>query len=140
MMQLIRPRHLAPGDTVLLTSVSSPVPSEAHLQRMTFCLRSFGLIVTHSEHIMAREAYTAGSAEMRAKDLNRGFADDSIRAIFFAWGGKGANHLLPLLRYDLFHDRPKIVVGLSDPVSILNALHARTGVVTFHGPTRCQFF
>ena len=138
-MKIARPRHLAPGDTVLLTSVSSPVPTVEHLQRMTSCLQSFGLKVTHSEHVLARNGYLAGSLEDRAADLNAGLADNSIKAVFFAWGGKGANQLLPLIDYQEFAARPKIVLGLSDPAAIVNALYAKTGRVTFHGPTGVNF-
>jgi muramoyltetrapeptide carboxypeptidase len=135
----VLPTHLVPGDTVLLTSVSSPVPSDAHLHRMIACLRALGLQVRPAEHVMAREAYAAGPPEVRATDFNRGLADGNVRAIFFAWGGKAANQILPLLDYDQFARQPKIVVGLSDPVTILNALYARTGVLTFHGPTGVNF-
>lgn len=133
------PPRLQRGDTVLVTSVSSPLPSGDHLARIDVCLESMGLHVVHGEHVLARKGYLAGSAPMRADDLNRGLADDDIRAIFFAWGGKGANQLLPLIDYAIFREHPKIVLGLSDPAVIVNALHARSGVITFHGPTGVNF-
>jgi len=42
--------------------------------------------------------------------------------------------LLPLLDYDLIRRNPKILMGYSDITALLNGIHARTGLVTFHGP------
>jgi muramoyltetrapeptide carboxypeptidase len=106
---------------------------------MTKCLSDLGFAVKHSRHILSRTAYTAGTKEDRAADLNEAFNDEDVRAVFFAWGGKGANQLLPLLDYNRFRDDPKIILGLSDPTSILNALFATTGTITFHGPTGVNF-
>src|SRR5262249_40073938 len=49
-------------------------------------------------------------------------------------GGWGSAGLLPFIDYELARSHPKIVMGYSDVVALLLALHARAGLVTFHGP------
>jgi muramoyltetrapeptide carboxypeptidase len=137
--EAIKPPRLKQGDVVYVTSVSSPIPSSDDLERIDSCLTALGLEVVHGDHVLAEHGYLAGTTQQRIDDLNRGLRDDDVRAIVFGWGGKGASHLLPLIDYDAFRRSPKIVLGLSDPAALINALHTRTGVVTFHGPTGVNF-
>ncbi len=139
MTEVVRPAHLRPGDLVAVTSISSPIPSADALERIDKCLEELGLRVVHGEHVLAHVGYLAGDAAARQADLDQALKDDSIRAVFFGWGGKGASHLLPHLDYEEFGRSPKIVLGLSDPAAVINALHARTNVITFHGPTGVNF-
>jgi muramoyltetrapeptide carboxypeptidase len=134
----VKPPALRPGDTIGIVSTSSPCPPEA-LDRMEAYLRGKGYGVKRSPHVLASRGYLAGSAEDRATDLNTLFADPQVRMILTAFGGKGANEILPLLDWDLIRSNPKIFVGLSDPSVIANAITARTGIVTFHGPTGYDF-
>lgn len=134
----MKPPALKPGDTVGIVSTSSPCPPEA-LDRMESYLRGKGYGVKRTPHVLASRGYLAGSAEDRAADLNAMFADPQVRMILTAFGGKGANQLLTLLDWDGIRTNPKIFVGLSDPSVVANAVTARTGIVTFHGPTGYDF-
>jgi muramoyltetrapeptide carboxypeptidase len=49
-------------------------------------------------------------------------------------GGWGSARVLPHLDYDLIRANPKAIAGFSDVTALLNGVHARTGLVTFHGP------
>ena len=49
-------------------------------------------------------------------------------------GGWGCNRILPRLDYNLIRRHPKILMGFSDITSLLLAIIARSGVITFHGP------
>lgn len=82
----------------------------------------------------------AGSDKDRAADLNNFFADKQIRAIIAIRGGNGSARLLPLLDWDTIASNPKIIMGYSDITALLLAIHQRTGLVTFHGPTASSFF
>ena len=136
---MVKPPRLRKGDPVALVSVSSPVPSPGHLDRMIRYLESLDLRVVPSVHVSATDGYLAGPDRSRLEDFTEAILSPITRAIFFAWGGKGANHLLQDIPYQSFRDNPKIVVGLSDPSCILNALTVRTDVITFHGPTGVNF-
>jgi len=49
-------------------------------------------------------------------------------------GGFNANQLLCHLDYDLIAKNPKILCGYSDITALHNAIYAKTGLVTYHGP------
>jgi muramoyltetrapeptide carboxypeptidase len=70
----------------------------------------------------------------RADEINQFFADPDVRAIIPVRGGWGAARLLPHLDYDFIRRNPKVLIGFSDFGALLLGIHARTGLVTFHGP------
>lgn len=49
-------------------------------------------------------------------------------------GGFNCNQLLRHLDYDLIAKNPKILCGFSDITALHNAVYAKTGLVTYHGP------
>ncbi|MCL2407257.1 MAG: LD-carboxypeptidase [Defluviitaleaceae bacterium] len=74
----------------------------------------------------------AASAEERADDFNKLVADKSIGAILFN-GGNGAAEILPYIDYDSIRQNPKRIGSYSDGTSILNAIHAQSGLVVYYG-------
>jgi muramoyltetrapeptide carboxypeptidase len=66
--------------------------------------------------------------------MNRFFRDRDVRAVIPTRGGWGSARLLPLLDYDAIRRDPKVVIGYSDITALLCGIHAKTGLVTFHGP------
>ena len=50
-------------------------------------------------------------------------------------GGEDSNTTLDYIDYEMIKKHPKIICGFSDNTSILNAIHEKTGLVTYHGPT-----
>jgi muramoyltetrapeptide carboxypeptidase len=62
------------------------------------------------------------------------FSDPAVHAIVCARGGYGSQRILELLDYELIARRPKILIGYSDITALLLAIHARSGLVVFHGP------
>ena len=77
----------------------------------------------------------AGKDEARAKELTGMFTNDKIDAIFASRGGYGAMRVLPHLDFGVIKDNPKIFMGYSDVTTLHVAIHQRTGLVTFHGPS-----
>jgi muramoyltetrapeptide carboxypeptidase len=49
-------------------------------------------------------------------------------------GGQTINHLLHGIDYELIRREPKILCGISDGTALLNAVFAKSGLVTYHGP------
>lgn len=96
-------------------------------------LGAVGLVPVKGENFYKRRGYLAGTDEERAADINTFFADSSIKALM-GIGGWGSARLLPLLDYDLIRSHPKAIAGFSDVTALLNGIHAKTGLVTFHGP------
>ena len=81
----------------------------------------------------AKDTYGyAASAAERADDLNELAADSEVQMILFG-GGETAVELLPYIDYANIRRNPKIFSSYSDGTSILNAIRAQTGLVTYYG-------
>lgn len=133
-MPIVKPPRLRAGDKVGLVSPAGPMANAADLNTAIDQLRAVGLEAVAGKHVLDRTAYLAGSDEARASDLN-GFARDPlIRGIFATRGGYGTMRILDAIDYDAFKRDPKVVLGFSDITALINAITARTGLVTFHGP------
>ncbi|NJN09150.1 MAG: LD-carboxypeptidase [Richelia sp. RM1_1_1] len=129
---IIKPPRLRLGDTIGLISPAGIIDSEDVEQaRQTFS--ALGLKINLGSHILDNYGYLAGIDRDRAGDVNAMFADKSVKAIIAMRGGWGGNRILPLLNYNLIRANPKIIMGYSDITSLLLAITAQTGLVTFHG-------
>lgn len=71
---------------------------------------------------------------LKPGDTNGVIADPSVHGLLAVTGGSGANRMLPLIDYAAMRRRPKVIAGFSDVTALLNAVTARTGLVTFHAP------
>jgi muramoyltetrapeptide carboxypeptidase len=130
----VRPPRLSRGDRVALVGPASATFLRMELEVARESLEALGLTVIIGGHVQDRHGYLAGTDQDRAADINQFFADSTIRAVLPIRGGWGSSRLLPYLDYDLIGRNPKIVVGYSDITALLLAIHARAGLVTFHGP------
>lgn len=72
------------------------------------------------------------SEQERADDLNDMVNDNEVKMVLFG-GGWGANEILPLIDYDSIARHPKLFSSYSDGTSILNAIYAKTGLITYYG-------
>ncbi|MGD9963512.1 MAG: LD-carboxypeptidase [Thermoplasmata archaeon] len=84
---------------------------------------------------LTRSHFSSGKDEARARELTAMFDDDKVDAIFCSRGGYGAMRILDLLDFGVIKDNPKIFMGYSDITTLHVAIHQRTGLVTFHGPS-----
>jgi muramoyltetrapeptide carboxypeptidase len=139
-MPLLRPRRLAPGQTIGIVAPSA-APNEP--ERIRFAIdtvESRGFKVKPGAHLYDREGYLAGADAARAADLNAMFADDGVDAIWCVRGGYGASRILPALDYALMQQKPKALIGYSDITALHMAIHRHAGLVTFHGPVAFRAF
>lgn len=97
-------------------------------------LEELGYIVELGESCYSSWYTFAGRDEVRARDINRMFADEGIEGIICLRGGYGSIRLLDMLDYDVIRSNPKVFMGYSDITSIHGAIHEKCGLVTFHGP------
>lgn len=130
----LKPPRLKAGDTIGLVNPAGATFHPEDVAIATETVAALGLKMKTGEHLLDRYGYLAGSDKARAKDLNDMFADQDVTAIFTLRGGWGCNRILDLLDYKLIGQNPKILMGYSDITSLLLALNAKTGLVTFHGP------
>ncbi len=133
----LKPPPLRPGDKIEIVSPASPVPAlrPERFGRGTSNLEALGFKVHVAENACALHGHTAGTVEERVHDLHAAFIDDEVRAIVCSIGGYNSNALLEHLDYGLIRDNPKILMGYSDITALLLAVHAKTGLVTFLGPS-----
>jgi muramoyltetrapeptide carboxypeptidase len=135
---MLIPQKIVRGDTIGIVSTSSPTTSD-ELDHMTLYFEGLGFPVKLGTNVLADSGFLAGSAEGRAADFNAMLHSPSVRMIVTSMGGSGAEHLLPLIDYEAITADPKIIAGLSNPAILLNAITAKTGVPTFHGPNGVEF-
>jgi muramoyltetrapeptide carboxypeptidase len=132
--QQIKPARLKTGDTVAITSPAGACWDEKTISSFTKILEGFGFKVALGKTLKEKCGYFAGPDELRAKELNEFFADKNIKGIFCAKGGWGCARLLDKIDFNLIQKNPKVLIGFSDITTLLNAIYAKTGLVTFHGP------
>ena len=130
----VKPPAIRAGDTIGLMIPSSANWDPFDLDVLLEALAALGLKGKLGKHVLDRRGYLAGRDEDRAADFNAMVRDPEVRAIHCIRGGWGAARLLPLIDFDAVARNPKAVIGYSDITALLLSLHARTGVVTFHGP------
>ena len=130
----VKPRRLAAGDAVGLVAPANATFQSLELQIAKESLEALGLTVKIGRHLLDRHGYLAGRDKDRAADINAFFADGSVRAVLPIRGGWGSSRVLPYLDFDTIRRNPKVLAGYSDITALLLAVHAKTGLVTFHGP------
>ncbi len=131
---LLLPRRLQPGDTIGLVNPSSAVYEREPYEITHETLRALGFKVKEGTHLRARRGQFAGTDAQRAADVNAMFADPGVQGILAVTGGSGGNRMLPLVDYDSARRHPKVLAGFSDLTALINAVHVKTGLVTFHAP------
>ena len=130
----VKPRRLSAGDTVAIVAPASATFRPVELDIARESLEALGFRVRIGGHVLDRHGYLAGQDADRARDINEFFRDPEVRAVLPIRGGWGSSRLLPYLDYELIRRNPKVVLGYSDITALLLAIHAKTGLITFHGP------
>jgi muramoyltetrapeptide carboxypeptidase len=132
---VLLPPALKPGDTIgIISPANATYPAEPYaLAEET--LRAMGYQVRFDSRVRNRWGHFGGSDAERAAAVNRMFADPQIAGILPMTGGSGCTRLLDRIDFDLIRRNPKFIGGFSDLTVLLNAIHARTGLITFHSPT-----
>ena len=129
------PMRLGKGDAIGIVSPSMPVTQEldGQFKKGIEFLESLGFDIVIGEHVYSTTLEYTASPQEKAEDINRMFADEAIKAIICSQGGVTANACLPYLNWNGIREYPKIFLGISDITVLLNAIHHKTGLVTFHG-------
>ncbi len=121
----------------MLVSPSSPLSKDQPVEVIAAAVEKLGFRVRigNSCRSSSPNGYAAAPPALRAADLNGGFSDPAIDAIWCTRGGSTAWQLLPLLDYACIAAHPKPLIGFSDVTTLHLAIQQRCRFVTFHGPT-----
>ena len=130
----LKAKRLKPGDTVGLVAPASAIYQDVEVDVARESLEALGLNVKIGAHLRDKHGYLAGDDRDRAEDINRFFKDDGLAGVIAIRGGWGSARLLPHLDFDAIRRNPKIFMGYSDITALHNAIQAKTGLITFHGP------
>ncbi len=133
-MKIIKPKRLEKGQTIGVVAPSSPPRTTAQIDPWLARIEELGFRVKTGQHLYDRHGYLAGRDADRAADVNRMFADETVDAIICLRSGYGSARTLPYLDYELIRRHPKLIIGFSDLTALINAIHVKSGLVTFHGP------
>lgn len=137
-MQKIIPARLHPGDEIRVIAPASGIKIIGRecreIARRRF--EEMGLAVSYGTNAVDENWDAGGSTtvEKRTADIAEAFADPKVKAVFTMIGGNNSNQLLDFVDYRLIAENPKIFCGFSDITALLNAVYAKTGLVTFSGP------
>lgn len=136
------PEKLKAGDEVrvIAPSRSMVILGEDCKKIATQKLEALGLKVTFGKYVMEADSdYLCTSVEHRVEDLNEAFRDKNVKAILTVIGGFNSNQILDFIDYEAIKQNPKIFCGFSDITALSNAIHAKTGLVTYSGPHYSSF-
>lgn len=130
----IKPPSLKTGDTIAITSPAGAVWDYSQVEKYKSMLENSGFQVMLGKTLTEKHGYFAGTDELRAMELNELFSNNYVNGIFCMKGGWGCARILDKLHYDTIKKNPKVIMGFSDITSLLIAINAKTGLVTYHGP------
>jgi muramoyltetrapeptide carboxypeptidase len=122
---------------VAVVAPSGPVREE-RLAAGLDILRAWELDPVVAPHVLDRHPdfpYLAGTDADRAADFQAAWCDPEVSAVLCARGGYGAQRMVDLLDWETLRAAgPKVLVGFSDITALHEAVAARLGLVTLHGP------
>jgi muramoyltetrapeptide carboxypeptidase len=117
----------------------SPPETRAEVGRGIAWWEAQGYRVKLLPGALERDDWHAGSADVRARDLQAAFADPEIDAIQCTRGGYGSAQVIPLVDFDAVAQTPKAFFGSSDITALHAALMRSAGLATFYGPSLTTF-
>lgn len=130
----LKAKRLKSGDKIAVVSPAGAVWDESQVEKFVSILKNSGFKVVQGKTLKNKHGYFSGTDMARAKELNEFFTDKDIKGIFCMKGGWGCARILDKLDFNAILQNPKVIIGFSDITTLLNAIYARTGLITFHGP------
>ncbi|MCL5102442.1 MAG: LD-carboxypeptidase [Candidatus Marsarchaeota archaeon] len=135
------PKKLKEGDTiaVIAPANSLAIISDANRKIAIGALKSLGLNVKFSPHADEINEFESSSVKSRVEDLEWAFSDAKIKGVLPAIGGFNSNEMLDHINFGVIKRNPKPICGFSDITALQDSIFARTGIVTYSGPTFSAF-
>lgn len=98
-------------------------------------LNSFlGINISYGENAKDEDLFKSSSIKSRIDDLHNAFLDKDQQIIFSSIGGYNTNQLLDYIDWTIIKHNPKTICGFSDLTALLNAIYAKTSIITYYGP------
>lgn len=132
----IVPARLRTGDTLRAIAPSCSRTFVLEFDNRKWINERFaamGLKQEFGKHVDENDSFDSSPISSRIADMHAAFADPSVAGIISVIGGFNSNELLPHLDWELIAANPKVFCGYSDFTALANAVHAKTGLVTYVG-------
>ena len=124
-------KRLKKGDAIGFVCPSH-IASPEKYERNAKTLESLGYCVVYGANVYKDTYGYLASEQERADDFNSMASKQNVKMVLFG-GGEGGNEIIPLLDYEQMRQTPKLYCSFSDGTSILNAIHAMTGLTVYYG-------
>lgn len=125
--------NLKLNDKIALVACSNQlnISSKDKIKEIIKIFNSFNIEVLVSKNIFKTNIqYSSG--EVRGKELNKFFKDDSIKYIFDISGGDLCNEILPYLDFNCIKNSKAIYFGYSDLSVLLNSIYKKTNKISYY--------
>lgn len=129
-----KPKGLIKGDLIGITGPAGSIWNKSHITKIEEKLTELGFKTKLGQTLYEQDGFLAGNDDLRASEFMDMVSDNSVRAILTMRGGWGCARILDKLDYRAIQENPKIIMGFSDITALINAIHSKTGLVTYHGP------
>ena len=136
----IYPSALKTGDKVAIISPGSAVSSPDDLAKAKEIMYALGLEFEFAPHTLSGSGYKTRTVSERVEDLHWAFKNGRFKAVFCLRGGYGSASLLKEIDFNLIESNPKVFCGYSDITALHQAIHKKTGLITFHSPVLLSSF
>lgn len=129
--------RLKKGDVIGVIAPSSAVDKDdlEPINQSVLLMEAAGFKIKFGKNVFKNTLGYGATPQEKAEDINEMFKDKEVKAIFCLSGGFNSNTTFEYLNYDIIKNNPKPLCGFSDSTSLENVIYAKTGVVTFNGPT-----
>jgi muramoyltetrapeptide carboxypeptidase len=130
-------KKLKQGDKIQVITPASSLKSIKikKIKKSIKLLESLGFKVSFGKNVYENGIFGSSSVKSRVNDLHKAFEDKKVSAILCAQGGYNSNELLPYIDWNIIKNNPKPIIGYSDITVLVNAIYAKTGLITYVGPT-----
>jgi len=125
--------YLKKGDKVGMITPAGII-NKKRLENAIKNMKSIGLTPYHTDRVLLKKGYLAGSDKVRIEELHQMYADKSIKGIWCIRGGYGTTRIVDQLDFNLIKKNPKPLIGYSDITALLNTIQRKTGSPCYHGP------
>ncbi|WP_391206978.1 S66 peptidase family protein [Psychrobacillus sp. L4] len=125
-----KPGQLKAGDTVGIVTLGSPLGASV-INEGIQTLRNMGFNVILGDYVYSSNGFLAATAQQRASDLMKMFANKEVKWILPTRGGVGVADILPFLDFSLIARNPKIISGYSDITVLQNVLFEYAYLISF---------
>jgi len=127
------------GIRIIAPSLSKTIVDEITLQQSQSFFEANGYSITFGTYTEECNLFDSSPIQSRLSDIADALNDPDTKMILPAIGGYNCNQLLPFLDYETIQQTKKIWCGMSDITVLLNAIYAKTGLVTYLGPNFNRF-